>query len=47
MPETKFETMFCSPKPIPTESAPATSAMLERSIPAPTTATSAASANPV
>ena len=33
MPETKFDTIVCSPKPMPTESAPATIAMLERSMP--------------
>lgn len=34
MPETKFDTMVCRPKPIPTDSAPATMASDDRSIPA-------------
>ena len=42
MPETKFETTFCRPKPMPTESAPATMARLERLSPAAETAASAA-----
>ena len=34
IPETKFCTMFCRPKPMPTDSAPATRASEERSMPA-------------
>ena len=33
-PETKFETMFCRPKPMPSDRPPATSAKFERSMPA-------------
>ncbi len=33
-PETKFDTTFCRPKPMPTDSAPATIASPDRSIPA-------------
>jgi hypothetical protein len=42
MPETKFDTMFCRPKPMPTDSAPATMARPDRSIPAALMAISAA-----
>ena len=33
MPDTKLETIFCNPKPIPTESAPATIARDDKSKP--------------
>ncbi|MNE74587.1 hypothetical protein D3C80_1706770 [compost metagenome] len=45
-PDTKFDTMFCRPKPIPTERAEATSARLERLRPAEETPKMAATAMP-
>ena len=47
MPETKFDTMFCKPKPMPTDRAPATMARPERSMPAVVKATSAATVIPI
>ena len=46
MPETKFDTTCCMPKPMPTDSAPATKASEVRSIPAEVMAKTAASARP-
>ncbi|EKD60235.1 MAG: hypothetical protein ACD_54C00865G0001 [uncultured bacterium] len=42
MPDTKFDTTACKPKPMPTDNAPATMARPERSIPAALIPTSAA-----
>ena len=41
MPDTKFDTMFCKPKPIPTDKAPATMARPDRSMPVKLIASSA------
>ena len=45
-PETKLETMFCRPKPMPSDSAPATSARFDMSMPAAETPSRAASRMP-
>ena len=45
-PETKFWTMFCKPKPMPSDRPPATSARLDRLMPAAEMPTSAATATP-
>jgi len=45
-PETKLETTFCRPKPMPSDRPPAISAKLDKSIPAADTASSAVMAMP-
>ena len=46
MPETKLLTMFCRPNPMPTDSAPATMAMLVKLTPTTDRPASAATMNP-